>query len=220
MLNIGFYGHSNCAYRSEDSLIDLVATALNANVVNIGARQGSEERILFELKKTKCLDIAIIFHSQPHFVFIPESDRDISMKQLTSDKFDYIFGDITNIYHRTHHKKFVELFKNSEELKRATHYLKTYFYHPDLQLNRFYGSMIQIDQYLLKKSIKAIHVISKNDMPGWFSFESGITDDSVISLIDQHPLKHNETFANVMTREGNKAVAKRLLELIGRGGEI
>lgn len=220
MMNVGFYGHSNCAYRSIDSLIDIFADKVNANVVNTGVRQGSEERILFELKKTKDLDLAIIFHSEPHFIFIPNSDRDLTMKQLTSDKAEYLFNEFGNYYHQLHHKKFTELFKTSEELKLATHYLKTYFYHPDLLLNRFYGSLMQIDQYLLAKNIQAIHVIPKNSIPPWFEFKSGIVDHSIVEMFDLYRTKPNESFANVMTKEGNNAVADKLFNLIGRGGEI
>jgi hypothetical protein len=220
MLRVGFYGHSNCAYRGDDSLIDIVAGKINGIVVNTGVRQGSEERILFELKKTKDLDLAIIFHSEPQFIFVPNTDRDLSMKQLTSDKSEYLFSEFSSHYHQLHHKKFVELFKTSEELKLATHYLKTYFHHPDLQLNRFYGSLLQIDQYLHAKSIQAIHVIPKNSMPAWFEFKSGIVNHSIVELFDEYRTKPNEVFANVMTKEGNKLVAEKLLHLIGRGGEI
>jgi hypothetical protein len=220
-MNIGFYGHSNCAYRSADSFLDIVAKKLNSNIVNIGARQGSEERILFELKKTKNLDLAVIFHSEPHFIFIPNADRDLSMKQINSDKFKYIFSDFSNAYHREHHKKFVDLFKTAEELESAIHYLKNYFYHPDLQMNRFYGSLIQVDQYLLAKNIPAIHVISSNTIPTWFKFSSGIIDETIMELISHYQLKPNEAFVNVMTKDGNIAVAEKLIELInGRGGEI
>lgn len=218
-MNIGFYGHSNCAYRSDGSFIDIISTALDANIVNTGVRQGSEERILFELKKTKNLDLAIIFHSEPHFLFVPNADRDLSIKQLNPEKFNHFFGDFTNEFHIKHHEKFINLFKTKEELQYATHYFKEYFYHPDLQMNRFYGSIIQIDQYLDHKSIHAIHVVS-NNIPNWFSFKSGIVDKTIMQIVSQHSLKPNETFANVMTREGNAKVAQRLLELIGRGGEI
>jgi hypothetical protein len=218
MPNIGFYGHSNCAYRSDDSLIDILANNIGSTIVNTGVRQGSEERILFELKKTKDLDLAIIFHSEAQFIFVPNADRDISIKQITNSKSNYIFADHLNTYHQIHHKKFVELFKNPEELEAAVHYLKTYFYHPDLQLNRFYGSLIQIDQYLTTKRIPAIHVVSPNTIPNWFKFTSGIVDTEIIQLVKSHALIAGEWFVNIINKEGNRAIAKRLQEIIEDNG--
>lgn len=213
-MNIGFYGHSNCAYQSVDSLVDIVAAEFGAAIVNIGVRQGSEERILFELKKTKNLDLAIIFHSESQFIFIPGADRDISIKQI--NKSGYIFKDNFNHYHQLHHKKFVELFKNSEEFESAVTYLKNYFYHPDLQLNRFYGSIIQIDQYLLSRNISAIHVIIPNSIPDWFTFKSGVVDEDIMDLVTLHRLKPNEWFVNNMSKDGNTIIAERLIKLINK----
>lgn len=214
MMNVGFYGHSNCAYRSADSLIDIVADNLQANIVNIGVRQGSEERILFELKKTKNLDLAVIFHSQPHFIFIPNADRDMSIRQISNNKSQYFFQEHMNAYHQLHHKKFVELFGDAKELESAITHLKEYFYHPDLQMNRFYGSLIQIDQYLTSKSIPALHIISQNTIPSWFKFSSGIVDTEIMQLIHNYELKPGEWFVNVMNKEGNIAVANKILKLV------
>ena len=211
-MNVGFYGHSTCAYRSVDSLIDIVANELNAEIINTGVRQGSEERILFELKKTKNLDLAIVFHSEAQFIFIPGADRDISIKQFS--KSGYIFKDHFNYYHQLHHKKFVELFKNAEEFESAVMYLKNYFYHPDLQLNRFNGSLIQIDQYLLSKNVQAIHVVIPNSIPNWFTFKSGVVDSEIMNTIKQYVLKPNEWFVNNISKDGNNFVADRLIKLI------
>lgn len=212
-MDIGFYGHSNCAYRSPESLIDIFALELNANIVNIGVRQGSEERILFELKKTKKLDLAVIFHSQPHFIFIPEADRDISIRQITNSKTNYIFKEHLDHYHKTHHKKFVELFKTAEELENAYNYMKKYFYNQDLQLNRFYGSLIQIDQYLCSKGIPVIHITTKNTLPNWFTFQSGVVDYQTMEIIKQNQIKHGQFFVNMITKEGNIQVAEHLTAL-------
>ena len=83
-MKIGFYGHSDCAYLSNDSFLNIVANALDATIVNIGVRQGSEERILYELKKTRSLDVAIIFHSSPSYLFLPGCDRDFDLKSIES----------------------------------------------------------------------------------------------------------------------------------------
>jgi hypothetical protein len=213
-MNIGFYGHSNCAYRSESSFLDIVAENLGAKIVNIGVRQGSEERILFELKKTKNLDLAIIFHSEAQYIFIPEADRDISIKQISTSKSNYIFDDHLNEYHKLHHKKFVELFKTAEELKSAITHLKSYFYHPDLQLNRFYGSLIQIDQYLLSKEIPVIHITIPNSIPNWFHFKSGIVNNDIMDIIFNYKTPASSWFVNLITKEGNEIVADRLLKII------
>lgn len=213
IMNIGFYGHSTCAYRSKESLIDIVADNLNANIVNVGVRQGSEERILFELKKTKDLDLAIIFHSQPHFIFVPNADRDLSIRQISNSKSNYIFKEHLDKYHKVHHQKFVDLFKTPEELEAAFTYMRTYFYHQDLQLNRFYGSLIQIDQYLISKNIPAIHVVMPNSLPSWFEFKSGIVDTEIMEIIKEYQLSHGQWFVNMITKEGNELVAERLTAL-------
>ena len=104
--HIGFYGHSNCAYRSPDSFIDMIATHYSADIVNLGVRQGSEDRILFELKKTKKLDLAIIFHSEPQYIFLPGCDRDIGLNQVDEQRAEYLFKDWDSNFNKTHHKKF------------------------------------------------------------------------------------------------------------------
>lgn len=219
-MNIGFYGHSNCAYRSRDSFIDIIAEKLKANIVNTGVRQGSEERILFELKKTKNLDLAIIFHSEAQFIFVPNTDRDVSIKQFNADKSSYIFQDHKNDFHQVHHHKFVEMFKTPQEFELAITYLKTYFYHPDLQLNRFYGSLIQVDQYLSSKQIPTIHITIPGTIPNWFKFTSGVVDTNVNSIIKNYPVKQNEWFVNCISKEGNIAVADHLLQTINGIAEV
>jgi hypothetical protein len=119
-----------------------------------------------------------------------------------------------NAYHQLHHKKFVDLFGTAENLESSITNLKEYFYHPDLQMNRFYGSLIQIDQYLTSKSIPAIHIISPNTIPSWFKFSSGIVDTKIMQLIHNYELKPGEWFVNVMTKEGNVAVSQKILELV------
>ena len=53
-MNIGFYGHSVCSSISHpQSWVNTLTKKLKANIVNKGTLQGSVERILFELKKTK-----------------------------------------------------------------------------------------------------------------------------------------------------------------------
>lgn len=209
-MNIGFYGHSNCAYRSPDSLIDIVEKTFSATVVNIGVRQGSEERILFELKKTKELDLAIIFHSEPQFIFLPGCDRDIGLNHVSESRADYLFRNWDNDFVKEHHKKFVEKFETSENFLKALDYYKNYYYHPDLQMNRYYGALIQIDQFITAKRIPCIHVIQT--MPSWFKFSSGIVDTDIMKIAKQNPMK--DWFVNCISREGNILIAERLKGLV------
>lgn len=78
-MNIGVYGHSITMYLADekDHFITLLKNHFDARIVHSGIVQCSEERILFNLKKTKQLDLAIIFHSAPHYLFIPAWNRDL-----------------------------------------------------------------------------------------------------------------------------------------------
>lgn len=205
--SIGFYGHSNCAYRSDYSFIDLIAQHYNADIVNIGVRQGSEERILYELKKTKRLDLAIIFHSHPNLLFLPHCDRDIYINSITQQRVDYLFRNFDS----DNPPKFIQKFKNQETFLSAYETYRQYFYLPELQQNRYYGSLIQIDQYLTYKNIKAIHVINQEQMPNWFKFQSGLVDSSILSFVKDH---QDINKSNLYSEKGNRIVYERLTELV------
>ena len=79
-MNIGIYGPSIAKYNGEqsDHFITLLKDYFNAKIVHSGIVQCSEERILFNLKKTKSLDLAIIFHAPPYNMFVPTWNRDIT----------------------------------------------------------------------------------------------------------------------------------------------
>ncbi len=214
--NIGFYGHSGCAYRSADSFIDLLSNKLNSKVVNIGVRQGSEERILFELKKTKKLDLAVIFHSEPGYLFLPNSDRDIDVTGINQKRIENLIpeGDWASGFSQKHSPKFLDEFKTQSEFISLIDNIKEHLYHSDLMLNRFYGSLIQIDEYLLAKKIPTIHVLEKNSaIPNWFKFRSGVVDYSIAPLYQIFKAKQ-PFFVNCISKEGNIEVCKRLESLI------
>jgi hypothetical protein len=212
MLNVGFYGHSNCAYRSEDSLIDIFSKLTKSNIVNIGVRQGSEERILFELKKTKSLDLAVIFHSEPQYLFLPDCDRDIGINNVHELRIQYLFDQWDRNFFQTYHRKFIDKFEKPEVFHQLLQDYKKFLYHPDLQNNRYYGSLIQIDQYLTSKNIPAIHVVNSS-IPNWFKFTSGLIDNRVNDIIKEHAIRPGEWFVNIINKEGNQQVADRLKEL-------
>lgn len=220
-MKIGFYGHSNCAYRSKESFLDIFAEKVNGEIVNTGVRQGSEERILYELKKTKQLDLAVIFHSYPSYLFLPGSDRDFDVKGVMQAHAAHIWKstEIKKIetgweFHLEHHKKFIQKFKTLENFILVLTNYKEYLYDPDLQLNRFYGALIQVDQYLQSKSIKSIHIVNKAQLPNWVTFNSGIENNSILEIIKLHALSENDKWcANGITAEGNVKVADKLFEL-------
>jgi hypothetical protein len=213
--HIGFYGHSNCAYRSPDSFIDMIANHYSADIVNVGVRQGSEDRILFELKKTKNLDLAIIFHSEPQYIFLPGCDRDIGLNQVDEQRAKYLFKDWDSDFNKKHHKRFLEKFESPENFLKAMDSFKRYLYHPDIQLNRFYGNLIQIEQFLVAKNIPCIHVLDGRNIPSWFKF-SGITDYLIINIANHNPIPSGTWFVNGITREGNILIFKRLVELVDK----
>lgn len=214
--HIGFYGHSGCAYRSKDSFIDILAEKLNSKVVNIGVRQGSEERILFELKKTKKLDVAIIFHSEPGYLFLPNSDRDIDISGINQKRIENLIPetDWDSNFSQKYSPKFLEEFKCRQDFTSLMDNIRDHLYHPDVMLNRFYGNLIQIDQYLLAKKIPAVHILEKsNAIPQWFAFQSGVTDYTVAPLYQIFKAKQ-PFFVNCITKEGNLEVVKKLEVLI------
>lgn len=210
-MNIGFYGHSNCSSRSTESFIDIISSELNATIVNTGVRQGSEERILYELKKTKNLDLAVIFHSEPHYIFLPECDRDISLSRLKEEKLELLFND----YSKIENPKFFKIFQTKENFEKFIKNYELYCYDPDLHLNRFYGALIQIDQYVTTKKIPTIHVVNKKSLPNWFYFSSGIVDITIKLIIKNHITEiPSKDYNNGITAKGNIEIANRLLKLI------
>jgi hypothetical protein len=266
------------------SYITKIKNLYNANIVNFGVAQGSEERILFELKKTKKLDLAIIFHSAPDFMFVPSQprdyctfDKDNLLAKVPSGKvrdwfelngyvnipeelcswweaipnsasFELLkqFGiapqmetdnlsEMDNLRNSTafnewcsdNNEMIREILKQKVPSQQEVQYWldtfdvlelnKKYLYHHDLQMNRYYGALIQIDQYLTAKNIPAVHCLGKPFWyPSWFKFSSGVTDSEIYKL--QHEItgyyasfKESE---NNMSIEGNQIAFDCMLPLI------
>ena len=222
-MNIGFYGHSASCWADfpiygKISFIDIIVEHFNANLVNKGVPQGSEERILFELKKTKDLDLAIIFHSQPKFLFLPGCHRDITTREL-QDKAAYLWrniGENASELARAKNDYFSyggikEKFVNIENFLQTIHVYKEHLYHPDLAMNRFTGALIQIDQYVTKMNIPCIHIPTKNKIPTWFEFSSGIVAKEVEELCQNY---YEIGLPNNITSTGQKVIADKLIEEI------
>ena len=270
-MNIGVYGHSIALYDPNDTnhFITLLKEHYNAKIVNTGVAQCSEERILFELKKTKKLDLAIIIHSAPHNIFVPSWSRDISnvdkdsfktkvelLKWLDSNNIDpEEFDDSVFWFSTVSNSALVELCKHygvdvTEDIDVAMNYLegntsevkeqlldlvkkakddieyfnglydalllsKKYLSHPDLSRNRYYGALIQIDQYLKAMNIPCVHLLDNHDWyPNWFKFESGPTDKVVANLQkDSTYYVGYEQSSNAVSREGNELIYNKIIEL-------
>lgn len=284
-MNIGLYGHSMATWTRQQtfSYITKIKDHFQADIINAGVAMCSEERILFDLKKTKNLDLAIIFHSSPDYIFVPSENRDFctvdrdnliakvpsgrakdwfklhGFESVPDDMCEFWekipnmpcfevlkdFGIAPNFWEdeirgqtNKNREAFLEwsngntdfikdVMKENQELKSEIDYYlglfdslslhKKYLYHHDLQMNRYYGSLMQIDQYLKFKNIPVVHCLGKPFWyPKWFKFETGITNSEI------YKLRHEETgyYAvqkesdNSMNEEGNQIAFDRMLPLI------
>lgn len=193
----------------------MLATDMNANIVNIGVKQGSEERILYELKKTKNIDVAIIFHSEPQNLFLPGCDRDIKLSNLKQQRADYLFAYWDSNFYKNNHSKFLSKFGNPDTFISAMKYYRTYFAEADLQMNRFMGAVIQIDQFCSAKNLKVVHVIDNTtSIQPWFKFSSGIVDMKIKEIIKSNPLDPGEIYVNGTSATGNRLIKDTLLSIL------
>ena len=93
-MNLGIFGHSIAKWEEKEpwSYITKLQNHFDANLVNIGVTMCSEERVLFQLKKVKKIDLAIIFHCNPLNCFIPSWERDATTldREILEKKFNLI----------------------------------------------------------------------------------------------------------------------------------
>ena len=286
-MNLGFYGNSIVKWRPEDiGFISLLRDFFQANIVHSGVPDCSEERTLFELKKTKNLDVAVIFHSSPYSIFVPgwwrdvnTLDRDIlsnkfqimqekdiadamsnpqlreiaeeivkylgfpvdqehlitvikyqqnkpdgpvyevlnEILQASGDKMDYeklllwqekgisILEDVVS-----QHAQDKEFYNN---LIAALLGYKTYLHHADLQMNRYYGALLQIDQYCLSKNIAVVHCASPYKLPNWFKFSSGVYNNDLCHFQKTYKNIYDAS-NNGISQQGNLVAFEKLKELI------
>jgi hypothetical protein len=206
-LKIGFYGHSSCSSVGDGSYLSLIAEKFNADIVNTGVKQGSEERILLELKKEKNLDVAIIFHSRPSFIFLPNCKRDIGINSFTLERARYLFEG--------GYGEELATFESPEMLHYHIESYKSFFSSPDLMRNRYYGALCQIDDYLAIKKIKCIHITTEKYIPKWFKFRSGIVNFDIMSEVNKFSLIQGQSyFHNFMTPGGNQFLFEKLFPII------
>lgn len=188
----------------------------------------SEERILYFLKKTKNIDCAVIFHSNPVFYFNPFMDRDHWKNSNSTEELEKDFR-LFNFYPASNKDKWSG--KRLSELKispkLAVQPILTYeeFYHsPDLAKNRFEGALVLIDMYCKAQKIPVIHCPMKEFIPSWFQFSSGIVDYSIqeyakhnhphyvgrISPDSNTTLDGRKKTNNTVSEEGNREIADKL----------
>ena len=67
----------------------------------------------------------------------------------------------------------------NEEFKTYYYNHLKYFTSHDLIVNRHYGALTQIDQYITYKKIPVIHCTLPRSIPTWFKFSSGIVDTEI-----------------------------------------
>lgn len=223
-MNIGFYGASGaCWCNSEDnqSWCDQLASHLDADIVNSGTPQGSAERILYELKKTRHLDIAVIFHTQPKYVFIPHADRDVSLSSVKPRRAELLWteraGNIIPTPEQFESEFFSygglrETFGDTETFITAMSYMREYFYDPDLLRNRYQATMLLIDSYLHNNSIPVWHSIVPKHTPDYCVPQWGHIDTELATW--QWPLvtDKNPHTPNNLTPEQNVHIYQTIAE--------
>jgi len=214
-MNIKFLGSSMTNHKDSrtpkdtnppNTFVDIIQEKYSYNDNNNtyhGIGGCSEERILFFLKKMKNLDMVIIFHTSPSLLFVPGFVRDVYRSKIDKDELDYL-------------KKSNQVLAEDLTIDEVNDLLidnKKYFHHQDLQMNRFLGALIQIDQYCTAKQIPVIHFIH-NRIPTWFKFTSGIVDTEVYKMDkSQYYIGYQNSY-NAINEEGNKIIAEKIIEYI------
>lgn len=224
-MRIGIYGNSIAQWfrKQPQSFISKLQDHYSATIVNTGCAAGSEERILFELKKTKDLNLAIIFHADPMHVFVPSLNRDVSsidknelLKKVTSpDNKTWYEEDILTFNTWLEESSIQYTLADYAELINALVLNKKYLYHPDLQRNRYYGALIQIDQYLTHTQIPVIHCLEKHGIPTWFKFTSGLVNTDLYKVYNDpaYSVKFAES-DNRIDSNGNEVMFNKLVAMI------
>lgn len=222
-MNIGFYGDSSSSwYGNNKSFINQIETKLNCKIVNWGVPQGSEERVLFDLKKTKKIDIAIIFHSSsPRYVFLPKCNRDVAINVVPENKSKILWSeddDESNISYEGFEKEFFgygkikEVFGDTNNFIECMHYYRQYLTdeHHQLICNRYESAKFMIDAWCSVKCPKVIHIDSGTYQMPWFNFKSGISAPEIVEIIKNNRDKN----PNMISDEGNILIANKLLDIM------
>lgn len=211
MIKIGFYGHSICSSSYPGTYIDEIKKHFNAEIVNKGTGRGSEERTLFQLKKTSP-DVAVIFHSHPRFIFLSRYNSDIelqdaedSVQRLITIK-NFGFDGNTPTYWTEHEKIKYKL----NSLPEAVELYKTHFYNPQVQMDRYLGTLMMIDHFCKNKVSATVHIPLAKVLPSWFNFQSG----KVLVELSEIMYDREPGSPNGLSAENNELLKNKLIESI------
>jgi hypothetical protein len=236
-MNIKFLGHSMTKRKDEttflgndspDTFVDILQEKYSCHDPNnayYGVGRCSEERILFYLKKMKKMDMAIIFHSMPTFMFCPGFVRDIHKSMLDHHEMDFLMSTkkgVFDVYDTLVNKVPSGTDESKpmpvEEVNTMLQNNRKFFWNADLQMNRHLGALIQIDQYCTVKQIPVIHFVHVQKMlPSWFKFTSGIVDTEIFHMshiVNSPYFIGYQNSANSINEEGNKIIAEKIIEYI------
>lgn len=226
-MHIHIFGHSICARAGwkhdkpePDLFVDRLIKKYNIPDSNYHAvNQGSEERILYFLKKVKQIDLAIIFHGTPQHFFCPAWSSDFHL--VDQDKYwenDYPkdLYYMPEILKDKPKEPIHDIVLDKKNYQKSYENFVKHFYTPELNRNRHYGALIQIDQYLHHKKIHAIHCVLKNTLPTWFKFSNGIVDTELAELQKQNSKFYtgSQNSGNLISEEGNIYITNKLTEYI------
>lgn len=229
MVKVKNYNHLDDIVDDQHCLTftDMIQEKYNCHTDNNVARgvgRCSEERILFYLKKQKDTSMAIIFHSRPFFTFLPGLESDLQSSRLKKDDIKYQYKHrqgalpgYNNVNHQLPRTTNNSSPKYLDELLPVLDNVRNLTYHRDLQLNRFNGALIQIDQYCTAKNIKVIHCVFRPDtIPNWFKFTSGIVDYSLTpySFTESPYYVGYEKSINAIDATGNKLIFEQMCDCI------
>ena len=156
-MNIEFFGSSIIGSNTFQthkprSFYDLILNHFNASSLNYMIAQCSEERILYNLKKTSEIDVAIIFHSTPQFIYFPNFTRDFMFMNE---------HEIDDWNSRQHFLDYVDAFKQNKrdivtnfsvptepiDASIIKDFMKLHF-NRDVNRSRFDGGLSLIDEYV------------------------------------------------------------------------
>jgi hypothetical protein len=212
MLKIGFYGHSICSNNSVGTYLNSVSTHFNAELVNKGTGRGSEERILYELKKSQP-DIAVIFHSHPKFLFVPNFPVDVDLIDFTSTTLKMVKNKHTgpDESSSTPWTEQERVKKDVDSLPQCIELYRKHLYHAELVMNRYQGALMLIDNFCLDRVPITIHAPILNLLPPWFKFRSGRVVEEISNLVKN---KIQAPAPNGLTYEDNEKMTNMLITVI------